>query len=199
MTSDLTTLTLPSNKRPETCPRFQLPFHSKFCGLYEKSSNILTVGDGDFSFSLSLINAGHKTNRLTATSYESYDSVTTVYTNSKSILNQITKSGVKILHNVDATNLNKTPQILLNTYDIIVWNFPCIGIEHGADGQAEHIQKNQELLTIFFHNAWKYLNINNKKEIHITHKTIEPFSWWDIINIGINCNYSYLGSVIFDR
>ena len=173
--------------------------HSKFCGLYDESCNVLTVGDGDFSFSLSLINAGHYVDKLVATSYESHDSVTSVYINSNIILKQLHKAGVSVLHDVDATNLAITKQINQNSFDIIVWNFPCMGIERGADGQAEHIEKNQELLRKFFQNASNYLRVNGKCEVHVTHKTIEPFSWWKITDIGTSCNYSFLGSLVFDR
>ena len=43
----------PPNVRPELCPRFKLGSYS---GLYIREQQILTVGDGDLSFSLSIAN-----------------------------------------------------------------------------------------------------------------------------------------------
>ena len=53
----------------------------------------------------------------------------------------------------------------------------------------------------FFMNAKDYLSDgrNNLQEIHITHKTIEPFCWWNIPDIGRRCGYTLLGTVVFDR
>ena len=39
------------------------------------------------------------------------------------------------------------------------------------------IKENKKLIKDFFNNIKQFLKINFG-EVHITHKTIEPFSWW---------------------
>lgn len=68
-----------ANGRPESCPRFKhfdrAPGRRHCIGLYSGKQNILTVGDGDLSFSLALARALGG-GRLVATSYEVRDSRT---------------------------------------------------------------------------------------------------------------------------
>lgn len=127
-------ITIPQNKRPETCPRFN-PKHfsaQSYCGLYRSDTYLLTLGDGDFSYSLSLIRGGHDAKRLIATSYESFQTVTTVYQSCAETLSELARRGVFTLHGVDATNLQSCDQIESHSFDIVIWNFPCVGIEAGT-------------------------------------------------------------------
>lgn len=61
-------------------------------------------------------------------------------------------------------------------FDRIVWNFPCIGIAEGKDGQANEMEENKTMLQSFFQTCGNLLK-NESGEIHISHKTVEPFSW----------------------
>ena len=200
--SKLTGFSIPPNKRPETCPRFNSVDKTQFsstCGLYHHSDRLLTVGDGDFSFSLSLVKGGHDPTRLTATSYEPYKTLISVYDNFQSILQQLNEFHVPVYHGVDATQLACSHQISKQAYDIVIWNFPCLGAAEGADGQANEIEANQNLLRTFFANVTEYLDPQGRQEVHITHKTIEPFSWWDIVSIGVKSGWDHCGSFLFDR
>lgn len=196
-------IVLPNNKRPETCPRSKNAVSgrssSKYCGLYTHTDSILTLGDGDFSFSLSLIQDGHKPKRLYATSYESLQSITSIYQNCTDILQALSTYGVKTFHDVDASDISATSAIPESHFDIIIWNFPCIAGAAGGDGQVAEIEANKELLRKFFINAKCYLKEKGRREVHVTHKTIEPFSWWGLTDIATECGWTYLGSLVFDR
>lgn len=188
---------LPPNQRPEMCPRSKL--HA-FTGLYESSQSILTVGDGDFSFSLSIAEHFHKTNRnmtMVVTSHESFTSVTTTYPNCIETLRRLKQLGAKVLHEVDATSLSATAALNNMTFDIILWNFPCVRIEAGADGQVCELDFNKELLRKFFDNCHPYMK--KKGEVHVTHKTIEPFSWWGISSLAEENGMSEEGRIVFDK
>lgn len=188
---------IPSNQRPENCPRSKLNIYN---GLYTIKQKLLFVGDGDFSFSLSVANGMNSGKDIMATSYESQDTVLTTYPSSRSNINALKEMGSHVLFGVDATNLTNTKIIndkCKEFFDVIIWQFPCIAVSKGADGQVNELSENQELLRQFFSTAPVLLN--DSGEIHVTHKTSEPFSWWKIINLGIESGLCYHGSIIFDR
>lgn len=202
---------LPPNQRPEMCRRAgaDRPYY----GLYQSQQGgkrgnkpaILIVGDGDFSYSLSVARGLLPADRvcILATSHESRASVLATYTRGAEILQELESllpSG-HLLHEVDATSLSVTPLIDAQRGKLayIIWNFPCVGPSagRGADGQVQEIEENKQLLRAFFQNAREYLNAQG--EIHVTHKTIEPFSWWGIIELAQSSGLKFVGSIIFDR
>lgn len=173
---------VPPNQRPEMCARYRTRASQaemnatpsgKCVGIYLKRNRILTVGDGDFSFSLALMSESNKLKlRLTATSHESFETVTTVYPNCHEILKSLKSLGATVLHTVDATNLASCKSIALNSFDTVVWNFPCIkGETTSADGQYSEIELNRTMLRLFFVNVQPYLRKDGKREIHVTHKS----------------------------
>lgn len=188
---------IPSNQRPENCPRSK---HDLYDGLYTNKQKILLVGDGDFSFSLSIAKGTNNGKNIIATSYESIDTVTSTYPSAIVNINKLKEMGCIVLFEVDATNLKGTKIINDNykhNFDVIIWQFPCIVVSKGADGQVNELVENQELLRKFFKTS--PLLLNPSGEIHVTHKTSEPFSWWKIKDLGIESGLNYEGSVIFDR
>lgn len=137
----LADIVFPPNQRPEHCFHFKLehiPKTHQWTGLYHISSKLLTVGDGDFSFSLSLTSIEHKSHHyLTATSHENRETLLSVYPHCNNILDTLTTSkGVCVHHGIDATVLSQQSEIILNSADLIIWNFPCVNAIPGADGQV---------------------------------------------------------------
>jgi 25S rRNA (uracil2634-N3)-methyltransferase len=226
-------LCLPSNQRPELCPRAKADRESKPFTIYCSSvgaadvaaapKSFLTVGDGDFTYSLSLANllcdGSASEVPLTATSHESLQSVLTTYKpHAQETLAALRALGVTVLHGVDATALADTPELLresknkkrkldepgeeekrkMKRYDVVIWNFPCISLPAGADGQARELQANKELLAKFFLNVRRCLT-KGTGEVHISHKTIEPFSWWGIRQIASENGFDFAYAVVFDR
>eukprot|EP00428_Durinskia_dybowskii_P078881 CAMPEP_0170362260 /NCGR_PEP_ID=MMETSP0117_2-20130122/4241_1 /TAXON_ID=400756 /ORGANISM="Durinskia baltica, Strain CSIRO CS-38" /LENGTH=397 /DNA_ID=CAMNT_0010616673 /DNA_START=6 /DNA_END=1199 /DNA_ORIENTATION=- len=233
---------IPHNQRPEQCPRAkasmdpqQILPHSMYTSCSGQPvddripRSILTVGDGDFSFSLSLArllsaDAGvEEKGKLTATSHESLQSVLQTYKpHAVDTLKQLKDLDAIVLHDVDATALYNTAELCKNCekpgkkrkhspsdptketkcrmkrHDIVIWNFPCISLPAGADGQAKELLANQELLSKFFANVHACLS-KHKGEVHISHKTIEPFSWWGIKEIAANNGFDFAYAVAFDK
>lgn len=204
------------NARPETCLRLAKPITAPVAsiGLYSRGQHILTVGDGDFSFSLALARALGGT-RLVATSYESFDTLARVYGNScTDTLHELRKLGARVLHGVDAGNLDATlpPDALPGAgFDRIVWNFPCVargsdgevlaGAGAGADarGSAE-LEQNRQLIARFC--AGAAARLSKGGEVHVTHKV--GLQQWNIPQQG-DSNGSgssaleFAGAVVFDR
>jgi 25S rRNA (uracil2634-N3)-methyltransferase len=193
---------LPPNIRPELCFRSS---NKIYCGLYNRNQSILTLGDGDFSFTLSLSNEFHRQKSannglIVATSHESRDTIIRTYPSSTHIIDSLHKQAAVVLHDVDATNLQNN-EIISTRYrrffDVVIWNFPCVRVERGQDGQISELDANILLLSNFFANIKEYLKDGG--EVHITHKTIEPFCWWDICGIASKHDLTLHGTVIFDR
>lgn len=131
---------------------------------------VLTIGDGDFSFSLALARIISGTG-LTATSYESKETLIQVYPLIEATMNELESLGVSLHYQVDATRIQQT----LDTakpclYDRIVWNFPCEAVAKGRDGQNEEMENNKKLISKFVSSA-KALLMRKGGQLHINHKT----------------------------
>ena len=133
---------VPPNTRPEVCPRARNPLHSNpsTLGLYHADSNILTVGDGDFSFSLSLASqftryyessTSRKSSKgssssdssiggskLVCTSYESKESLLVIYPHFDNTLARLNQLGAVVLHDVDASIIASSLNNLIDTTDL---------------------------------------------------------------------------------
>ena len=190
------------NQRPELCPRILQnrknsisPATMGFSPV--SSSSVLTVGDGDFSFSLSL--AKHiQVKNLTATSYETFETLQGTYPHIEERIEELKQSDCTILYNIDATKLSASfPK---QKFDCIVWNFPCTAVGQGQDGQNQEMEENQKLVRLFSQEASRLLSKDG--EIVITHKTKPPFDQWRIQDIALqDCSEAveFIGSVAFDR
>lgn len=191
----ITSNALPPNVRPENCPRSSS--RKYVCHeLYSRVKSILTLGDGDFSFSLSIRRGLSTTDdiSMTCTSFEAKDTILCVYPNAMQIINELVNQDCEVIHNVDATTFSN---ISPTQFDLIIWNFPCIAHVEGADAQVSEIDQNRTMLTQFFTKAQSYMS--DLSEIHITHKTLEPFSWWRIVDLAVECGLAYRGSYVFDK
>lgn len=159
------------NQRPELCPRSS-PHHPVRTGVmgYQAPLRVLTVGDGDFSFSLALsrIKGGPQ---LLATAYESRETLLQVYPGLQDTLTELEARGTDVRFQIDATDLVGTLQLPSDVkFDRIVWNFPCEGVAHGRDGQNEEMEHNKDLIRRFVVSAQNVLSEENG-QIHMNHKT----------------------------
>lgn len=186
------------NQRPELCPRAK-NVSAGFSVLgYEHGMQVLTVGDGDFSFSLALARFGC---HVVATSYESKQTVQKVYSsvNIDATLAELEYLDAQLAYDVDATNLAGTlPAVLANrTFQRIIWNFPCSAVAKGQDGQNQEMEQNKTLVREFVSNARHFC----KEQIHINHKTKPPFNQWKLDEVVVSTagNLRYLGRVVLDR
>lgn len=216
---------MPTNVRPEMC--FRANTTAFPAGLYHFKQKILTVGDGDFSFSLSLAKGLDITKEtqesgpmMVATSYEPINSLKAIYPMVVKTTSDLRNRGVTVLHEIDAnfllTGSNPLPEKYQHTFDVIAWNFPCVRALAGADGQVSEIDMNISMLRQFFSSVSRLLKntstncdsnsdttsdvkTQSLSEVHITHKTMEPFSWWDIVSLAQENGLVYQGSMVFDK
>lgn len=198
------------NKRPEQCLRETLCVNSNesiYTSLGE--ARLLTVGDGDLSFSLALANQLSGTPALlVATTHLSRSALDEAYGSAmmKERIETLATLGVKVIHNVDATTLHTNTQVFQDKvgYDRIIWNFPCVAglSSRAADAQLQEIDTNQALLADFFTSTCTPGLLTTNGEVHVSHKAKPPFLHWDIKNCatkGAQSGLSFVGSVVFDR
>jgi len=205
------------NQRPEQCPRATASTTTTTTAAadrqhhgapplgYDERTNVLTVGDGDFSFSLALARFGC---HVTATSYETRETLLRVYQSVgiEATLAELEQSsgGCSTAFSVDATKLRETlPPSLSRFYqkfDRIVWNFPCSAVAKGQDGQNQEMEHNKDLVQRFVANARGFLS-TDQGQIHINHKTKPPFNQWKLEQVVLSAapNVRYLGRVVLDR
>ncbi|CAI5745457.1 unnamed protein product [Peronospora destructor] len=174
---------------------------SEHCiGLYDatKVKRILTVGDGNFSYSLALARALRPETgvQLVTTSHESKTTVLETYPDGQEILDELNaNTNVTVRHEMDATNAEQMKA--LGQFDRVIWNFPCVRAPRGKDGQNEEMEMNKKLLHDFFAHVDQMLTPIG--EVHITHKTKAPFGHWGIENIAKTNKLRHKQSVVFDR
>lgn len=169
--------------------------------------SILIVGDGNFSFSKSIVKQlsilstneaeikhTHQIYRVTCSTLHSKDKLITIYPDVEQNIAEIETVARKhdslqaeVLYQVDATALEKTlhpeAESPIQKFDVVIFNFPCVEVEEGQDGQTDEIQQNQQLLTSFLECSAAVLKSEGK--VLITHKTKEPFCWWHLEQLPI--------------
>ncbi|GMF49958.1 unnamed protein product [Phytophthora fragariaefolia] len=189
------------------CPRMakaadgaETPAQQPRVGLYDAArvKTILTVGDGNFSYSLALARALGPDAGVTllATSHESNQTVLDTYPDGEQILAELNAMPhVTVQHEVDATDADQIKQ--LGLFDRVIWNFPCVRAPRGEDGQNQEMEMNKQLLHGFFAHVGQMLTPSG--EVHVTHKTKAPFGQWGIEDIAKTNKLRHEQSVIFDR
>ncbi|CAJ2640132.1 unnamed protein product [Trifolium pratense] len=150
---------------------------SKWLKHYCSDHQILLVGEGDFSFSLSLAKAFASASNIVASSLDTHDDVIKKYKLAKSNLDELKKLGACILHGVDATKLKFDSHLKMRRFDRIIFNFPHAGFVKKEDNLLM-IKMHKDLVYGFFKNARHMLVANG--EIHVNHKMKPPYTNWNI-------------------
>ncbi|KAG8859449.1 hypothetical protein FRB91_007849 [Serendipita sp. 411] len=119
---------------------------------YFLNDTILLVGEGDFSFTLSLVKShGISPEHITATAFDSEAVCYDKYPWCRETISELQTSGVKVLFNVDATKLGSSKGLKGMRFTKLVFNFPHAG--KGITDQDRNILSNQELIVGFLKSA----------------------------------------------
>ncbi|KAJ3409162.1 hypothetical protein HDV05_004570 [Chytridiales sp. JEL 0842] len=159
---------------------------------FEEDDAILLVGEGNFSFARCLCDILSGTH-LTATSYDSQETLHTKYPDSPSNVQGILDLDGKVLYNVDATHLSATKALKGKKFDKVVFNFPHVGA--GIKDMARNVETNQILLRGFFESAKTALTPNGL--VYVTLKSGEPYDSWQMKLIAKKAGFSLKTKIPF--
>lgn len=145
--SRLVTRKCTTSVKPKPKPKPTIPFLS--------TDRVLLVGEGDFSFSHSLLQS-HCCNSLTATSYDKQTTVTSKYPQARGHIQALDAgdNDCRTIYGVDATKLGKSgasdgggKAVKKGGFDKIVFNFPHVGgLTKDVNRQVRH---NQGIGTVY--------------------------------------------------
>ncbi|KAK1415469.1 hypothetical protein QVD17_31251 [Tagetes erecta] len=141
---------------------------TKWAKHYSSDHEILLVGEGDFSFSVSLANVFGSASNIVATSFDS---------------------------KVDAMTMKHHPDLRNRKFDRIVYNFPHAGF-CGDERNLRVINKHRNLVGGFFENSSHMLR--PRGEVHVSHKTTGPFVTWNIEDLASRSSLALVECVGFN-
>ena len=151
------------------------------------TDRILLVGEGDFSFSVSLLKTQGCAS-LVATSFDDRSTLSSKYPQSDAHIQLLeAKTECKVLYSVDATKLGKVgikgsggKDVRKALFDKIGFNFPHVGgLTKDVDRQVRH---NQDLLLGFMDAAKPLLTPGGAVVVTIFEG--EPYQRWDLRGLG---------------
>jgi hypothetical protein len=148
-----------------------------------RQSDVLTVGDGNFGFSVALRarleREGQKSDghyHLTATSFDSREDISRKYQDALHLLARLEGNcNVTVAHGIDATDLLATLRAnrCKECFDCVIFNFPHIG--------TEDFLLHQSLLAHFFDSAITVLRRGGQVQVALAND--QP-SRWAVIDVA---------------
>ena len=173
------------------------------CFMYlPKNGRVITIGDGDLSFSRALLaHLSHE--NIIATTYDSEDILRDKYT--RNALDDLLNAGVRVEHSVDINDLASINRLPHNFADIVIFNHPLVpNRRSGTATQKERDKRaniaNRDLLYHFLKQCFEVLlNPVGERLCYITSKSVKPYSHWHIeTSLTLNQPYHHIGNEAFD-
>ena len=172
---------------------------------------ILTIGDGDLSFSTSLLK-NHQPKSLTATIFDSYASLTTKY--GIEYFQQLQAQGCEVLTSFDVTNKETWKQLKKQQFDVVIFQFPLLPAFNSAEDFTQQCSSTSGnvnstisvntlhrrlLRTYLLHCFNDFLDSNGAQLAFITSKDVKPYQQWNIEQaLTLNTDINYLGYLPFN-
>lgn len=179
---------------------------------------VLTIGDGDLSFSASLLKH-HNLRSLTATIFDSHATLISKYGGDE-YYQALVNNGCKVqcdfdvtdrvtwgeLANDNAQEESTTKKSHENTFDLVIFQFPLLPAFTSKQAHEEHCENfsintlNRRLLRVYLQHCFRYfLNKNGAQLAYISSKDVKPYRQWNIEQaLTMNTSLSYLGKTPFN-
>lgn len=175
--------------------------------IIQKHWNILTVGDGDLSFSRALLH--HiSAEQLTATVFDSRAVLNEKYADEHALA--LEQAGSQVIFDFDVTRPDSWPQdsdvLPLQSFDLVIFQFPLVPAFSSHDdflNQCDGISVNtvnRRLLRLFLIHCEQYFLAEQGAQLcYITSKDVKPYCEWNIeYAICQQTKLHYLGSLDFN-
>lgn len=171
--------------------------------IINKNWRILTIGDGDLSFSSALLE-NHQPASLTATVYDSLATLSGKY--GDLFYRQLKNKNISTLFEVDICNKDSWAGLTKHSFDVVIFQFPLLPAFSSFTEYKNRCAKltpnilNRRLLRSFLINSFThFLDPNGQQLCFITSKDVKPYRQWNIENaLHLQTDIHYLGSTPFD-
>ena len=171
--------------------------------IINKQWRILTIGDGDLSFSNALLK-NHQPASLTATVYDSLATLSGKY--GDLFYQQLKAENIPTLFEVDICNKDSWAGLKKHSFDVVIFQFPLLpafGSFSEYKNRCTHLNPNilnRRLLRSFLINSFShFLDPSGQQLCFITSKDVKPYRQWNIENaLHLQTDIHYLGSIPFD-
>ena len=171
--------------------------------LIKPAWRILTIGDGDLSFSQALF-SHHQPAKLCATVLDSEQQLTDKYQQHQ--LYELKEAGCQVLTGFDVTNPDSWGGLPKRQFDVVIFQFPLLP---AFDDQQDFLKQcegisvntlNRKLLRQYLIHCQQYfLDPTGEQLCYITSKDVKPYREWNIEqSIQQQTELHYLGSSLFD-
>lgn len=164
---------------------------------------ILTVGDGDLSFSTSLFKY-HQPAKLVATVYD--DEKTLVDKYGAQYIDALKQTECQVITEFDVTNPDTWQGLQQQSFDVVIFQFPLMpaftSFAHYQAQCSDHSVNilNRGLLRTYLKHCFTFFLDNEGEQLaFITSKDVKPYSHWGLENsINRSTNIHYLGKIPFN-
>ncbi len=161
---------------------------------------VLTIGDGDLSFSRALYQH-HNINRLHASVLDSKVELLIKYQNNAYF--DLAATNIDLSFHFDVTNKHTWPLSVQHAFDLVIFQFPLVPSSRNRWALEKGLTPNlvnRSLLSEYLINCQNhFLDPNGERIAMITSKDVKPYSHWHIeTSITMFNNMNYLGRLPFN-
>lgn len=164
---------------------------------FEKTDRILFVGEGNFSFAASCVEHHlEHAEDIVATSYDSERVVLEKYTDAVEHISAIRDCCGTVLHDIDATKLDRHFGLGKQLFDVVLFLFPHVAA--GIADEDRNILTNQRMLTAFFKSVGRILAPGGT--VAVTLAVSKTYELWDLRGLAksqgfrVKTSGSFVGS-----
>jgi len=167
---------------------------------FEPSWRILTVGDGDLSYSAAIAKH-HKVASITATTLDSETVIREKYQDHA--IDDLRALDIEPVFSADITDPRTWRERLKKSFDLVIFQFPlipAIGSKQDYESGLSINLRNRRLLHLFLSHSEKFLLDDTGAGIAcISSKDVKPYTEWNLETaIAVHTGMNYVGKHPFE-